>query len=54
MASYAVEFDMRTVFDFLISLTIGNGSDRDLLPEDQRWLQAARSGLPAQLRSELD
>ncbi|CAN5465039.1 hypothetical protein BH20CHL6_BH20CHL6_13170 [soil metagenome] len=54
MASYAVEFDMRTVFDFLISLTIGDGSDRDLLPEDQRWLQAARSGLPAQLRSELD
>jgi DNA-binding transcriptional ArsR family regulator len=44
-ASYQVDFDARTAYDFVISLTIGTGEDSDLLPEDVRWLKQSRAAL---------
>lgn len=42
-----VEFDVRTVYDFVISLSEEAGSTDDLLAEDRRWLAAARADLVA-------
>jgi DNA-binding transcriptional ArsR family regulator len=38
--AYAVEFDVRTAYDFLLS--IRTKADEELLPEDRRWLDATR------------
>jgi DNA-binding transcriptional ArsR family regulator len=51
---YDVEFLARTSLDFLISLTIGDGAESDLLPEDRAWLDAARAALPADQRDDLE
>lgn len=51
--AYAVEFDARTVYDFLISLAVGDAADEDLLPEDRRWLAEARASLTSELASQL-
>ncbi len=37
---YAVEFDVRTPYDFLLSFR--SNADDELLPEDRRWLEQAR------------
>lgn len=39
--AYTVEFDVRTAFDFLLSLR--SNADEELLPEDRRWLDATRA-----------
>lgn len=43
----SVEFDARTVFDFIIGLSEDAGSTDDLPEEDRAWLSAARAGLRA-------
>ncbi len=48
---YSVSFDARTVFDFLISLSLVRGEPSDLPPEDQRWLRDARGALPPDIRA---
>jgi len=42
-----VEFDARTVFDFIIGLSEESGSTDDLPAEDRAWLEDARAGLKA-------
>lgn len=51
---YEVEFDVRTVYDFLFSLSEEAGSTDDLPEADRTWLAEARRSLPAALRAELD
>ena len=50
---YRVDFDVRTAYDFLISM-IWHGSDYDRLPEDERWLAAARAALGEDERADIE
>ncbi len=45
-----VVFDVRPVYDFMISLSDDAGSTDDLPPADREWLKAARDGLPGLAR----
>ena len=47
----AVEFDVRTAFEFIVSLVIQE--EPELLPEDAAWLAATRDGLSDALRRDL-
>ena len=51
--SFRLEFDARTAYDFMVSLTAMEEADYDLLPEDERWLAAARASLSAERRADL-
>ena len=53
-ASYSVEWDVRTIYDFLFSLTGEAGATDDLPEADRTWLRAARAGLPEADRAETD
>lgn len=46
-----VEFDVRTAYDFLVSLVLEE--EPELLPEDAEWLAAARASLSDGVRREL-
>ena len=46
----AGRFDVRTAFDFAISLTSDVGDHDELPAEDRRWLERARAALPDRLR----
>lgn len=48
---YTVEFDVRTAYDFLVSLALGGIDGADLPTDDQRWLREARAALPADVRA---
>ncbi|MET1232217.1 MAG: helix-turn-helix domain-containing protein [Candidatus Limnocylindrales bacterium] len=52
--SYVVEFDARTVYDFLVSLAVEAPEDQDLLPQDRQWLEDARASLSPERRRDLD
>jgi len=47
-------FDVRTAYDFAISLATEAGGHDELPEEDRRWLEQARSALPAALREAAD
>src|SRR6266545_7918232 len=51
-ASYEIEWDVRTVYDFVISLSDDAGSTDDLPPADRRWLTEARAALPESVRAD--
>src|SRR6266542_176095 len=51
-ASYDVEWDVRTVYDFVISLSDEAGSTDDLPPADRGWLTEARAALPEMIRTD--
>ena len=51
-ASYQIEWDVRTVYDFLVSLSDDAGSTSDLPEADRRWLTTAREALPAKVRED--
>src|SRR6266511_3927985 len=51
-ASYEIEWDVRTVYDFVISLSDDAGSTDDMPPADRRWLAEARAGLPESVRAD--
>src|SRR5256885_2540268 len=51
-ASYAIEWDVRTVYDFLISLSDDAGGSDDLPAADRRWVADARAGLPEPIRAD--
>jgi len=51
---YDIDFESRTAWDFLISLAVGDGSESDLLPEDQAWLTRSREQLGAATRADMD
>ncbi|MGH2406622.1 MAG: ArsR/SmtB family transcription factor [Candidatus Limnocylindrales bacterium] len=53
-APYSVEFDGRTVYDFLVSLGVGEADGHDILAEDRRWLTAARGSLSPARRDDLE
>lgn len=53
LRSYRVEFDVRTAYDFLISM-IWTPAEYDRLPEDERWLAASRAALTDQQRSDIE
>jgi DNA-binding transcriptional ArsR family regulator len=49
-----IEWDVRTVYDFLFSLSGEAGATDDLPAEDRQWLAAARAGLPEVQRGVFD
>jgi DNA-binding transcriptional ArsR family regulator len=51
---FAIEWDVRPVYDFLFSLSPDAGSTDDLPAADRRWLQEARSGLSGEARTTLE
>lgn len=53
-ASFAVEVDSRTAWDFLISAGVGDHDERDLGPADRAWLDHARASLAPEQRAALD
>src|SRR3954454_8106769 len=44
-APYAVEWDVRTAYDFVFSLSDDAGSTDDLPPVDRAWLETAKAGV---------
>jgi DNA-binding transcriptional ArsR family regulator len=51
-ASYGIEWDVRSVYDFVFSLSDEAGSTDDLPPSDRRWLADARAALPAAIQAD--
>lgn len=51
-ASYRIEWDVRSVYDFVFSLSGDAGSTDDLPPADRRWLVEARAALPEPARAD--
>ena len=47
-------FDIRTAFDFAVSLAVEVGEHDDLPAEDRAWLARSRAALPEQLRQTID
>jgi DNA-binding transcriptional ArsR family regulator len=45
--SFTIEWDVRTVYDFLFSLSEEAGATEDLPAEDRRWLKESRAALDA-------
>jgi DNA-binding transcriptional ArsR family regulator len=52
--SLPTRFDVRTAFDFAISLTSDVGEHDELPTEDRRWLEKARAALPERVRPAVD
>lgn len=53
-ASATVQWDVRTVYDFALSLSTEMGLSEDLLPADRRWLDGARASLREELGTDPD
>jgi DNA-binding transcriptional ArsR family regulator len=53
-ASLPASFDVRTAFDFAVSLASEVGEHDELPAEDRRWLERARAALPASVRPAID
>lgn len=53
-ASWAISFDVRTAFDFAVSLAREVGEQDELPDEDRRWLERSRAALPEALRPLID
>lgn len=51
---YGVEFDARTAYDFLVTLSLVHDDQLDLLAEDRRWLESARASLGPDRRRDLE
>ncbi|HEX5465814.1 MAG TPA: metalloregulator ArsR/SmtB family transcription factor [Candidatus Limnocylindrales bacterium] len=52
-ASFQVEFDLRTAYDFVISL-FWHSAEYDRLPEDERWQAEARAALTDDQRADIE
>lgn len=52
--SYAVEWDVRTAFDFLLSLSAEAGQTDDLPERDRDWLRAAKAAIRGELGDALE
>ncbi len=50
-AGHAIEWDVRTVYDFLFSMTGEAGATDDLPAVDRAWAEATRSALPGPIRA---
>ncbi len=53
-SSLPTRFDVRTAYDFAISLTDEVGEHDELPAEDRRWLERARTALPDRVRPAVD
>jgi DNA-binding transcriptional ArsR family regulator len=53
-ASLPAAFDVRTAYDFAISLSSDVGEHEELPAEDRRWLEKARAALPEQLHQTMN
>ena len=53
-ATYRIEWDARSVYDFIFSLSDDAGSTDDLPAADRRWLTEARAALPDAIRADRD
>ena len=51
-AGYRIEWDVRSVYDFVFSLSDDAGSTDDMPPADRRWLAEARAALPEPANSD--
>jgi DNA-binding transcriptional ArsR family regulator len=51
VASFAIDWDVRPVYDFVFSLSNDAGSTDDLPADDRAWLAAAKASLPADVRT---
>lgn len=49
-ASFAIEWDVRPVYDFVFSLSGDAGSTDDLPATDRKWLADAKADLPTEVR----
>jgi DNA-binding transcriptional ArsR family regulator len=49
-ASFAIDWDVRPVYDFVFSLSGDAGSTDDLPATDRKWLADAKADLPAEVR----
>jgi len=47
---YRIEWDVRSVYDFIFSLSADAGSTEDMPAGDRRWLAEARASLPEGIR----
>ena len=50
-ASFRIDWDVRTAYDFIFSLSGDAGSTDDLPAEDRAWLTETRSALPADVQT---
>jgi DNA-binding transcriptional ArsR family regulator len=53
-ASLPASFDVRTAYDFAVSLASEVGEHDELPAEDRRWLERARAALPESVRPAID
>jgi DNA-binding transcriptional ArsR family regulator len=53
-ATLPASFDVRTAYDFSVSLASEVGEHDELPAEDRRWLERARAALPERVRRTLD
>ncbi|MEO5964570.1 MAG: metalloregulator ArsR/SmtB family transcription factor [Candidatus Limnocylindrales bacterium] len=53
-ASLPAAFDVRTAFDFAVSLAHEVGEHEELPAEDRRWLERSRAALPERVRGAID
>ncbi len=51
---FAIEFDARTAWDFLVSLGLGDAPEHDLTTADRDWLSEARASLSTEQRERID
>jgi DNA-binding transcriptional ArsR family regulator len=49
-ASFRIDWDVRTAYDFVFSLSVDAGSTDDLPAADREWLAASRAALPDDVR----
>jgi len=52
-SSFALDWDVRPVFDFMFSLSAEAGTTDDLPAADRHWLRQAKAALPAEIRAEI-
>src|SRR5215210_9145522 len=50
-SSYRIDWDVRSAYDFIFSLSGDAGSTDDLPAEDRAWLTQTRSALPADVQA---
>jgi DNA-binding transcriptional ArsR family regulator len=50
-ASFRIDWDVRTAYDFVFSLSGDAGSTDDLPAPDREWLAASRAALPEEIRT---
>ena len=53
-SDFAISFDVRTAWDFLMSAGLRDAPDQDLAPVDREWLTEARASLSDEQRRALD